>query len=215
MMTIVGIVLAILSIVISTIMDGNSFGALIGPSSLFLVVVGALGVTLSGFDIPDVKSAPKSMIVSMTAKLADGNDIVTSPHGFRRDRAPRRRSGARVLDRRARRRIPQGRLAAGRRRPRRRSGAGGDGDRDGGGRRPPPNEYRILEGHGRLRTDDGHGRHRDRSHQHARQPVGSRTARCRLVGRPADDALRRHLREPRVSPPSDPSWLVSTRQRWR
>ena len=48
MMTIVGIVLAILSIVISTIMDGNSFGALIGPSSLFLVVVGALGVTLSG-----------------------------------------------------------------------------------------------------------------------------------------------------------------------
>lgn len=78
MMTIVGIVIAILSIVVSTIMDGNSFGALIGPSSLFLVLVGALGVTLSGFDIPDVKSAPKAMIVAMTAKLPDGDDTVTT-----------------------------------------------------------------------------------------------------------------------------------------
>jgi chemotaxis protein MotA len=77
MMTIVGIVVAIMSIVISTIMDGNSFGALIGPSSLFLVVVGALGVTLSGFDIPDIKAAPKAMIVSFTAKLANGDDTVT------------------------------------------------------------------------------------------------------------------------------------------
>ena len=82
MMTIVGIVLAIMSIVISTIMDGNSFGALIGPSSLFLVVVGALGVTLSGFDIPDLKAAPKSMIVSFTAKLPEGDDIVTKLMGF-------------------------------------------------------------------------------------------------------------------------------------
>lgn len=78
MMTIVGIVVAIMSIVISTIMDGNSFGALIGPSSLFLVVVGAAGVTMSGFDIPDLKAAPKSMIVSFTAKLPEPDSTVTA-----------------------------------------------------------------------------------------------------------------------------------------
>ena len=51
MLTIVGIVVAIMAIVISTVMDGNSFGALIGPSSMFLVVVGAFGVTLAGFEM--------------------------------------------------------------------------------------------------------------------------------------------------------------------
>ena len=71
-----------MAIVIATVMDGNSFGALIGPSSLFLVVVGALGVTLAGFDIPDLKNAPKAMIVSFKGKLADGDSIVSSLMGF-------------------------------------------------------------------------------------------------------------------------------------
>lgn len=82
MLTVVGVIVAIMAIVISTVMDGNSFGALIGPSSLFLVVVGALGVTLAGFDIPDLKSAPKAMIVSFTGKLAEGDSIVTALMGF-------------------------------------------------------------------------------------------------------------------------------------
>jgi len=82
MLTVVGVIVAIMAIVISTVMDGNSFGALIGPSSLFLVVVGALGVTLAGFDIPDLKNAPKAMIIAFTGKLAEGDSIVTSLMGF-------------------------------------------------------------------------------------------------------------------------------------
>ena len=76
MMTIVGIVTAIAAIVIATLIDGNSFGALIGPSSLVLVVVGALGVSLSGFDIPDLKALPKAIVKSFTAKLEDSDDTI-------------------------------------------------------------------------------------------------------------------------------------------
>ncbi len=78
MLTIVGIILAIVSIVIATIMDGNSFGALIGPSSLVLVALGSFGATMAGYDIPDLKRFPKAMITSFTAKPADPSQIVTT-----------------------------------------------------------------------------------------------------------------------------------------
>ena len=67
-MTIVGVVVALLSIVVSTVMDGNSFGALIGPSSLVLVVVGTLGVTMAGFQIADLGRVPKALIKALKSK---------------------------------------------------------------------------------------------------------------------------------------------------
>ncbi len=76
MTTILGIVIALISIVVATIMDGNSFGALIGPSSLVLVVVGSIGVSLSGFQIVDIKRVPKGIILSFTGKEQDPGDAV-------------------------------------------------------------------------------------------------------------------------------------------
>lgn len=82
MTTILGIVIALMSIVIATVMDGNSFGALIGPSSLFLVVVGSIGVSIAGYQMPDVKRVPKGVILSMTGKEADPGVAVDRLMGY-------------------------------------------------------------------------------------------------------------------------------------
>lgn len=76
MTTILGIVIALVAIAVATIMDGNSFGALIGPSSLVLVVVGALGVSIGGFQISDIKTLPKALIISFTGKDPDSSATV-------------------------------------------------------------------------------------------------------------------------------------------
>jgi chemotaxis protein MotA len=76
MTTFVGIFVAILAIVASTVMDGNSFGALIGPSSLLLVVLGSIGVSLSGFQMADLKPVPKGILLSFTGKEADPGDAI-------------------------------------------------------------------------------------------------------------------------------------------
>jgi len=69
-------VIALVAIAVATIMDGNSFGALIGPSSLVLVVVGALGVSIGGFQISDIKTLPKALIISFTGKDPDSSATV-------------------------------------------------------------------------------------------------------------------------------------------
>lgn len=76
MTTILGIFIAIISIVVSTVMDGNSFGALIGPSSLLLVVVGSVGVSFSGFQMADLKKVPKGIILSFKGKEADSGEAI-------------------------------------------------------------------------------------------------------------------------------------------
>mgnify|MGYP001820296039 FL=1 len=82
MTTILGIVIALISIVVATVMDGNSFGALIGPSSLVLVVVGSVGVSLSGYQMGDIKRVPKGIIISMTGKEEDPGDAVDTLMSF-------------------------------------------------------------------------------------------------------------------------------------
>ena len=69
-MTLVGVLLGIL--------DGNSFGALIGPSSLVLVSLGTLGVTSAGYQLSDVKRAPKAAITAITSKISGSSDLVTT-----------------------------------------------------------------------------------------------------------------------------------------
>ncbi len=76
MSTIGGILVALIGIVVATIMDGNSFGALIGPSSLVLVMVGTIGVSVAGARIADVKRVPKGVVVSVTAKEPDLGETV-------------------------------------------------------------------------------------------------------------------------------------------
>jgi len=74
--TYTGIIVAIMAIVVATVMDGNSFGALIGPSSLLLVVLGSIGVSLSGFQVSDLKPVPKGIIISFTGKEPDPSDAI-------------------------------------------------------------------------------------------------------------------------------------------
>lgn len=77
MLTIGGVVLVLIAIVVSTVMDGNSFGPLIGPSSFVLVLFGALGAGMTAFEIPHLLGMPKAMIRAFTGKPANGDDAVT------------------------------------------------------------------------------------------------------------------------------------------
>ena len=81
-LTIVGLVLVLLAIVVSTIMDGNSFGPLIGPSSLVMVIVGTIGGALAGFRIPDAAKLPKGAIIAFTGSPPEPDEVVTQLMGF-------------------------------------------------------------------------------------------------------------------------------------
>jgi chemotaxis protein MotA len=72
-----GLVLSLLAIVVSTVMDGNSFGPLIGPSSFVLVLFGALGAGLMAYRLSDVSRIPKAVIYSLKGSPPDPSDAVT------------------------------------------------------------------------------------------------------------------------------------------
>lgn len=76
MTTILGILIALIAIAVATIMDGNSFGALVGPSSLVLVVVGSIAVSFSGFQVADVKKVPKGIVLSFTGREPDSGEAI-------------------------------------------------------------------------------------------------------------------------------------------
>lgn len=67
----IGFILCIVAIVGSTIMDGNSFGPLIGPSSFILVFFCAVGVSMMSYEMADMKAVPKAMIRSIKAVNVD------------------------------------------------------------------------------------------------------------------------------------------------
>ncbi len=75
-MTIVGLLVGVLAIIVSTVMDGNSFGALIGPSSLVLVLIGTFGISMAGYQLADVKRVPKAMIKSFNGGVPDPGIVV-------------------------------------------------------------------------------------------------------------------------------------------
>lgn len=77
MLTIVGIVIVFISIVVSTVMDGNSFAPLVGPSSLVLVLLGSLGAGITGYETADVTGLIKSLMVAFTRKPANGDGAVS------------------------------------------------------------------------------------------------------------------------------------------
>lgn len=72
-----GALLALLGIVVSTIMDGNSFGPLIGPSSLVLVFFGAVGAGLMAYRKVDLAAIPKSTVKAIKGQALDVQDTIT------------------------------------------------------------------------------------------------------------------------------------------
>ena len=72
-----GLLFSLAAIAVATIMDGNSFGPLIGPSSFVLVFFGALGAALMAYRMGDVKRLPKAMIYALKGSPPDPGDAVT------------------------------------------------------------------------------------------------------------------------------------------
>jgi chemotaxis protein MotA len=72
-----GLLTVFLSIIVSTVMDGNTFGPLIGPSSFVLVFFGALGAGLMAYRTADLGRIPKAVIYSFKGKPPNPSDAVT------------------------------------------------------------------------------------------------------------------------------------------
>jgi chemotaxis protein MotA len=73
-----GLLAAVAGIVISTIMDGNSLGVLVGPSSFVLVFLGSLGASVVSYDLADLKRAPKALIQAFKGARADSDATITT-----------------------------------------------------------------------------------------------------------------------------------------
>jgi chemotaxis protein MotA len=73
-----GLVMALLSIIVSTVMDGNSFGPLIGPSSFVLVFFGAVGCGMTGVDKSDLGRLPKAAIRALKGATFENSATVTT-----------------------------------------------------------------------------------------------------------------------------------------
>ncbi|MDH4116624.1 MAG: MotA/TolQ/ExbB proton channel family protein [Acidimicrobiia bacterium] len=76
MLTIGGIALILVGLVASTVMDGNSFGPLIGPSSIVMVLLGAIGAGITSFEIKDVTTMAKTGVKALTGKPSDSDGVV-------------------------------------------------------------------------------------------------------------------------------------------
>ena len=66
-----GIILCLLSIVMSTLIDGNSFGPLIGPSSFLLVFGCAIGASIISYEMADITNLPKAIMAAMKTSVID------------------------------------------------------------------------------------------------------------------------------------------------
>lgn len=72
-----GLLLAVLAIVASTIIDGNSFGPLISPSSAALVVGATLGAGFFAYEWRDVIRLPRVVLRAMRASKVDLDDRIS------------------------------------------------------------------------------------------------------------------------------------------
>jgi chemotaxis protein MotA len=74
---IIGFVLILGSIALSTIIDGNSFGPLIGPSSALLVLGCAIGASMVASEMSDMKKLPKACIRALKGFTVDYDARIT------------------------------------------------------------------------------------------------------------------------------------------
>jgi chemotaxis protein MotA len=72
-----GLILALLGIIIATLIDGNSFGPLIGPSSFVLVFCGAVGAGLMAYRKTELAALPKSALKAIKGGTPDAQETIT------------------------------------------------------------------------------------------------------------------------------------------
>lgn len=75
---IAGLVIAFLSVIVSTLLDGNSFGPLIGPSAFILVIFGALGCGLTSLEKDDLGRIVGSLLKAFKGATFDNSATVTT-----------------------------------------------------------------------------------------------------------------------------------------
>ncbi|MEX1165053.1 MAG: motility protein A [Nitriliruptor sp.] len=73
-----GLLAALAGIVLSTLMDGNSLGVLIGPSSFVLVFLGSVGAAVVSFDLADIKRAPGALLRAFKGSAEDNDATITT-----------------------------------------------------------------------------------------------------------------------------------------
>lgn len=64
-----GLLVTLIGIILSTLIDGNSFGALVGPSSALLVLSGAIGASVMSYRLSELSDLPRSAMAAVTAKV--------------------------------------------------------------------------------------------------------------------------------------------------
>ncbi len=74
--TIVGLVVAFVSIMIGLVMDGGNPGAMILPSALIIVVGGSLGATMATGLLPDMMGSLKAAVPALTGKAVDSAEAI-------------------------------------------------------------------------------------------------------------------------------------------
>lgn len=72
-----GLFAAIAAIVGSTLIDGNSLGVLVGPSSFVLVVLGSFGATAMAHDVKDLTRVPGALIRALKGVPEDPDETIT------------------------------------------------------------------------------------------------------------------------------------------
>jgi chemotaxis protein MotA len=73
-----GLLVTLIAIVVATLMDGNSLGPLIGPSSAFLVFFAAVGASVMAYRTSELASLPRSAISAIKADVPDVAETITS-----------------------------------------------------------------------------------------------------------------------------------------
>jgi chemotaxis protein MotA len=71
-----GFAVAIISIVLAMLVDGNSPGALVGPSSLILVIFGSLGATLMAYRKVQLGVIPASLMAAIRNAPPSLDDVI-------------------------------------------------------------------------------------------------------------------------------------------
>lgn len=72
-----GLLLALLSMVLATVIDGNSFGPLIGPSGFVLVIFGTIGAGIMAYRSHELGRIPRALAQAFSAKPPDVDRLVT------------------------------------------------------------------------------------------------------------------------------------------
>lgn len=80
--SLVGLVVALLSILVSMVMDGGNPAALFAPSAILLTVGGTLGASVTGVLMTDAKKFPALLKIGLTGKVRSPDDTVATVVSF-------------------------------------------------------------------------------------------------------------------------------------